>query len=54
MESNNFENKKYDKLFNIITVGDMGVGKTTFLKNYVENSVDNCEYKATIGIDTLS
>lgn len=39
-----------EKLFKIVVVGDIGVGKTTFIKKHVHNIFSE-EYRSTIGVD---
>ncbi|VVC45112.1 Small GTP-binding protein domain,P-loop containing nucleoside triphosphate hydrolase,Small GTPase [Cinara cedri] len=39
-----------EKLFKVIIIGDPTVGKTAFVKRYVQNSYTR-EYKGTVGVD---
>lgn len=39
-----------EKLFKVIIIGDPTVGKTAFVKRYVQNSYSR-EYKGTVGVD---
>ncbi|WEU40376.1 MAG: GTP-binding protein [Candidatus Odinarchaeum yellowstonii] len=39
--------------FKIILLGDPGVGKTSLIRRFVQNSFE-AEYKATIGVDIMA
>lgn len=39
-----------EKLFKVIIIGDPTVGKTAFVKRYVQKSYSR-EYKGTVGVD---
>ena len=39
-----------EKLFKVIIIGDPGVGKTSFIRRYVQNAF-RADYKATVGVD---
>eukprot|EP01135_Chromosphaera_perkinsii_P009913 Nk52_evm6s1967 gene=Nk52_evmTU6s1967 len=39
-----------EKLYKVLVVGEIGVGKTSFIKRYVHNSFTT-NYKSTIGVD---
>ncbi|XP_046653684.1 ras-related protein Rab-7L1-like isoform X2 [Daphnia pulicaria] len=43
-------NRATEKLFKVIIIGDPGVGKTSFIRRYVQNAFRG-DYKATIGVD---
>ena len=43
-------NRSSEKLFKVIIIGDPGVGKTSFIRRYVQNAY-RPDYKATIGVD---
>ncbi len=45
------ELKGYDFLFKIIVLGDHGVGKTTFLRNYMGDELRDKIYPTTIAVD---
>lgn len=40
----------YDYVFKIVVIGDAGVGKSSFISRFVDNTFDN-NYMSTIGID---
>ncbi|KAK2954672.1 putative Ypt/Rab-type GTPase ypt7 [Blattamonas nauphoetae] len=44
------DSKVVEYLLKVLVVGDLGVGKTSFIQRYVHNMFDR-EYKATIGVD---
>jgi len=39
-----------EKLFKVIIIGDPTVGKTAFVKRYVQNAFTR-QYKGTVGVD---
>jgi Ras-related protein Rab-7L1 len=39
-----------EKLFKVIIIGDPTVGKTSFVRRYVQNSYKR-DYKGTVGVD---
>ena len=39
-----------EKLFKVIIIGDPGVGKTSFIRRYVQNAY-RADYRATVGVD---
>lgn len=47
----NYIPENYDEILRFIFIGDKGVGKTSFLKRYVENIFDE-KYDETIGSET--
>ena len=47
---NNNNDQELDALFKILVVGDVAVGKTSFVKRYV-NGIYSNNYKSTIGVD---
>jgi Ras-related protein Rab-1A len=44
-------NNKYDRLFNILIIGDINVGKSTLMLFFANNSFKNESYMHQIGID---
>ena len=44
------QNKKYDFLFNVVVVGDSGVGKSCLLSRFIRNAYQSSRYP-TIGVD---
>lgn len=41
---------KKEHLYKILVIGDLGTGKTSFIKRYVHKFFSN-SYRATIGVD---
>lgn len=44
----------YDYLFKIVTLGDHGVGKSSYILRFADGTVANGSYISTIGIDFVS
>jgi len=49
----NYNKRRRADLYKIVVIGDVSVGKTSFMERYVNNKFSNT-YKATIGADFLS
>lgn len=43
-------NRSGEKMFKVIIIGDPSVGKTSFIRRYVQNAF-RTDYKATVGVD---